>query len=403
MRRSGVVLLVVSALLACAPGIALARAGWKTRIDRAIGHHAVGVAVRFDGRNIYQHASKGRRIPASNEKLLLSMALYATFTPDYRIPTTVLGSVPESGIVHGKLWLSGRGDPSVGSGGSFDKSLPFEPTRLGALARLVKKAGVRKVKGRIVGDTGYFAHDWFAPGWKAEFPAEEVALPTALTFEGNTHNGTHISNPEWRAARALTRSLQRIGVKVTKGARAANMPDGIPALATVFSRPLHTLVRYMDRQSSNFFAEVFGKLLGVMREGAPGTIAKGAAAIEGWWASKWGVALTANDGSGLSYDNRVSPRGVARLLEVAGDHAWGPQLRKDLPTGGQGTLEDRLEGVPVRAKTGTLDDISALSGWVWLKGERDWAEFSILSNGMPKYKAAGIEDRIVKILNRSAP
>lgn len=380
-----------------------ARAGWKTKIDRAVRSHSVGVSVRFDGTTIYEHGARTHRVPASNEKLLLSMALYATLTPEYRIPTSVLARPPEDGVVSGKLWLSGRGDPSITSGGRFGKDLPFRPTRLAKLARALKKAGIRKIKGHVVGDTGFFSHDWFAPGWKSEFPSEEVPLPTALTFEGNTHKGTHISNPEWRAARAFTQRLRAVGIKVRKGARAGNMPVGKTILATTFSRPLHKLVRYMDRQSSNFFAEVLGKLLGVMRKGAPGTIAKGAGVIEDWWAQKWGIAVTANDSSGLSYDNRVSPRGMTKLLEVAADHAWGDQLRKDLPTGDQGTLQDRLQGVPVRAKTGTLEYVSALSGWVWLKRERDWAEFSILSNGMPKYQAAGIEDRIVRVLNRAAP
>ena len=363
----------------------------------------MGVSVRYAGKTIYEHGAKVHRVPASNEKLLLSMALYATLTPEYRIPTSVLGAAPVNGVVKGKLWLSGRGDPSITSGGRFGKDLPFHPTRLAKLARLVKKAGVEKIRGHVVGDTGFFSHDWFAPGWKSDFPSQEVALPSALTFEGNTHNGRHISNPEWRAARAFTKRLESIGVKVVKGPRAANMPVGKPVLTTIFSRPIHKLVRYMDRQSSNFFAEVFGKLLGVMKHGAPGTIAKGASVIENWWAHKWGVALTANDASGLSYDDRVSPRGITRLLEVADEHVWGAQLRKDLPTGNQGTLEDRLQGVPVRAKTGTLENVSALSGWVWLKGPGAWAQFSILSNGMPKYAAAGIEDRIVRILNRAAP
>ena len=363
----------------------------------------MGVSVHYRGRAIYEHGSKARRTPASNEKLLLSMGLYATLTPDYRIPTAVYGPAPVDGVVRGKLWLSGHGDPTITAGGGYGKSLPFKATGLGRLARLVKKAGVRKIKGRVMGDTGFFGRDWFAPGWKSSFPAEEVPLPSALTFEGNTHKGTHITNPEWRAARAFTRRLQAKGIKVSKGARAANMPDGQAALATVFSRPLHVLVQFMDRKSSNFFAEVFGKLLGVMRNGAPGTIAKGADAIEGWWASKWGVAMSAYDASGLSYANRVSPRGITRLLDVADDHSWGAQLRKDLPTGGQGTLEDRLHGIPVRAKTGTLDGVSALSGWVWLRRTKEWATFSILSSGLPKYTAAAIEDRIVSVLHRAAP
>lgn len=363
----------------------------------------MGVSVHYDGKAIYEHGSKARRIPASNEKLLLSMGLYATLTPEYRIPTALFGPAPADGVIRGKLWLSGRGDPAVTSGGRFGRSLPFRPTRLAKLARMLKKSGVRKIKGRVMGDTGFFGRDWYAPGWKSNFPAEEVPLPSALTFEGNSYKGTHITNPEWRAARALTQRLEAKGIRVTKGARAANMPVGQAALATTFSRPLHVLVRFMNRKSSNFFAEVLGKLLGVMRNGAPGTIAKGADAIENWWAQKWGVALTARDGSGLSYDNRVSPRGITRLLDVADNHAWGAQLRRDMPTGGQGTLEDRLHGLPIRAKTGTLDGVSALSGWIWLREEKAWATFSILSSGMPKYTAAAIEDRIVNVLHRAAP
>ena len=51
----------------------------------------------------------------------------------------------------------------------------------------------------------------------------------------------------------------------------------------------------------------------------------------------------------------------------------------------------------VRAKTGTLIGISALSGWVWLEREGTWAEFSVMSRGMSKSAAAAIEDRIVRI------
>jgi D-alanyl-D-alanine carboxypeptidase len=77
-------------------------------------------------------------------------------------------------------------------------------------------------------------------------------------------------------------------------------------------------------------------------------------------------------------------------------------LRSGLPRGDQGTLEDRLEGIPVRAKTGTLTDTSTLSGWVRLRKTKQWAAFSIMSSGMSKTTAAKVEDRIVRILRRSA-
>jgi D-alanyl-D-alanine carboxypeptidase len=61
-----------------------------------------------------------------------------------------------------------------------------------------------------------------------------------------------------------------------------------------------------------------------------------------------------------------------------------------------------LVGVKVRAKTGTLIDISALSGWVWLEQEGTWGAFSIMSRGMSKSEAVAIEDRIVRIVANRA-
>jgi D-alanyl-D-alanine carboxypeptidase len=56
----------------------------------------------------------------------------------------------------------------------------------------------------------------------------------------------------------------------------------------------------------------------------------------------------------------------------------------------------------LRAKTGTLDYVSALSGWVWLRRRSDWAEFSILSGGLTKTRAMAIEGDIVRTIARSA-
>ena len=110
--------------------------------------------------------------------------------------------------------------------------------------------------------------------------------------------------------------------------------------------------------------------------------------------------LEAKDGSGLSYANRVSPRGLVRLLGHVEETApYYAALRRGLPAAGQGTLEDRLGGVRLRAKTGSLDGVSALSGWVRLKRTGSWAEFSILSGGMPYYTAKGVEDRIMRVLS----
>lgn len=400
MRRSGVCL-VALALVVLSAHAAAARPGWKRRIDRIVRGHSIGVSVAEGGAVLYRHADKQKRIPASNQKMLLSMALMDLVGPDEVVVTPVAAERLAGGVVRGDLWLLGRGDPTLTGGGAYGRSLPFRPSRIAAIAEAVRAAGVRRVRGSVMGSTGYFRRDWYAPGWKSFFPAYYVPLPTALTFEGNSYNGRHVANPEWRAARSLTRRLRANGVAVTGRPGAGTPPEQTTVVARAESEPLHTLLTFMNRQSSNFFAEVLGKRLAATRRKPPGTIAKGAAVIARW-TSRRGVDAIARDSSGLSYENRISPRGLVHLLDRAESEPWGPAFRLTLPVPGQGTLEDRLAGVKLRAKTGTLDGVSALSGWVWLERTQAWAEFSILSSGMPKSRAAAIEDRIVRIVSRAA-
>lgn len=397
MRRATLLLVIACLLGSAAP--AHARPYWKKQIDRIARGRDIGIAVHDEGRVLYRRTDRITRPPASNEKLLLSMALFSALQPEEQLETRVLAaSPPIARTITGDLWLAGRGDPTITAGGRFGDSLPFEPTTLGALARIVAQSTDR-IEGRVMGNTGYFAHDWFAPGWQSYFPADEVPLASALAFEGNTRRGNHIRNPEWRAARAFTKKLEYYGVNVTKRPSTGQMPSDLLVLTDARSAPLSVIVRYMNRHSSNFFAEMLGKRLGVHRSGAPGTIAKGARAIEGF-ARRHGVTITAHDSSGLSYDNRISPAGMVKLLTYVEESTpYYDVLRRGLPAGGQGTLEDRLHNVRLRAKTGSLDGVSALSGWVWLERAGSWAEFSIMSSGMPYYTAKGVEDRIVRVLS----
>lgn len=400
LRRALVAALCAAILFSATPVYA---AGWRTRIEDMVGKRAIGVSVRLNGNILYSHKDRYKRIPASNQKLLMTMALLTKLGPNYKIRT--YASVPrgsiDNGVVEGDLWLLGRGDPTVTDGGQYARSLYMEPTRIKYLARRIKKKGIKRITGRVMGSTGYFAHDWYAPGWKPDFPAEEVPMPTALTFDGNRVGDRHIADPERRAAKALANRLRDLGIKIGGRSEQAPAPGNLRRVATIKSRLLSKLLTQTNRQSSNFFAEVLGKRLAVEAYGPPGTIAGGAQAITRF-ASRRGVELIAYDSSGLSYDNRVSPRGMTKLLGAVEDKPWIRGLRQILPTGDQGTLAHRLGRVRVRAKTGTLTKISTLSGWVWLKRLDRWCAFSIMSRGMDKDVAADIEDRIVKILTNSA-
>lgn len=376
-------------------------AAWAKRISSIARGKSIGIAVSLEDDVLYEHNARGRRVPASNEKLLLSLALFDLLGADMRIATQAAARKIEGRVVKGDLYVLGAGDPTITGGGRFGSSLPIRPTRLKRLARHIKAAGIRRIRGRVVGSTNYFARDWFAPGWRPDFPSRYIALPTALTFDGNSHRGIHVADPERRAAASLTKKLQAIGVSVGGPPAAGSPSHGLAPVAEVHSEPLGVLARFMNRTSSNFFAEVLGKRLGAERRGRPGTIAKGAAVIRAW-ARNHGVEVTSKDASGLSYRNRVSPRGLSRLLVAAQTEKWWHRLRSALPTGGEGTLENRLGGVQVRAKTGTLEGLSALSGWVWLERRDAWAAFSMLSAGLPKFRATTIEDKIVRILESRA-
>jgi D-alanyl-D-alanine carboxypeptidase/D-alanyl-D-alanine-endopeptidase (penicillin-binding protein 4) len=393
LARSIAAAAVVAAVaLAAQPTATAATPRWVRRIDRIVGGLPVSVAISIDGDRLYRHEDWVRRPPASNEKLLLSMALLKRLGPSETIPTRLFAtrSVGADGVLEGNLWLVGHGDPDVGA------------REMGAFARDLVRSGVERVRGRVFGATGPFARDWWAPGWRDYFPRLYIALPTALTFRGNElAGGRHIRDPERLAARALTKKLEARGVAVTGKAGSGSAPGGLVSLASIRSDPLAEIMRRMNVPSSNFRAEVLGKLLGAQQSGSPGTIAKGARAIEGWVRAQ-GVAIEAHDASGLSYDNRASARGVVALLGVAEDAPWGDTLRGTLPEGGEGTLEDRLRTVTVRAKTGTLIDVSALSGWVWLEREDAWAAFSIMSSGIDSDRAKSIEDRIVRVVAANA-
>ena len=391
VRALIVLALSAAVLLSAAPPAAAAPPGWIQDIDAAIAGHDVSVAIGLDGNWLLRRAARLRRAPASNQKLVFSMALLQRTSPATRIRTQVYArGATVDGVLHGNLWIVGRGDPTL------------RQPAMAALAQAVKAAGIRRVRGRVLGSTQGFRRDWWARGWRDYFPDEYIPLPTALTFVGNQVGGTHILDPERRAAGSLTNRLEAIGVRVRGDAGAGTPPTDMRHVTTIRSEPFEAILRRMNRASRNFHAEVLGKWLGRLVFGGEGTIAKGARAIERFARARE-IEIVANDASGLSYANRVSARDLVRLMWFAEGRPWGGALRGGLATGGQGTLEDRLLDVRVRAKTGTLIEVSALSGWVWLDREGRWGEFSILSRGMSKSQAVAIEDRIVRIVaNRAA-
>jgi D-alanyl-D-alanine carboxypeptidase/D-alanyl-D-alanine-endopeptidase (penicillin-binding protein 4) len=91
------------------------------------------------------------------------------------------------------------------------------------------------------------------------------------------------------------------------------------------------------------------------------------------------------DGSGMSPDDRIAPRAYAQLLSYASRQPWGAGWRESLPVAGvDGTLANRFKNSPLKgrlwAKTGTLNETAALSGYLTAASGKTLA-FSIMVNG----------------------
>ena len=339
----------------------------------------VSVVVAARGQTLYERAGDERRTPASVQKVLLSMALFDEVGSNHRIKTRALSSKGSGAI--GNLWIVGGGDPSMVSGWG-----DATHTGVARLAKRIESAGVTRVRGAVV-DSSLFADDWHAPGWQP-WSRDFANRATALAVDGN---GT--PNPPLSVGASLSNALERRGIEVDRRARSGRVPARGRVVARVKSAPLRTLVTHMNFTSSNFYAEMLGKLLGAGTFGSPGTMSKGARSTERY-ASRHGVELIAHDSSGLSYANRVNASGLVTLLANARLQPWGRALRHSLPSPGRGTLAGRLEGLGVHAKTGTLwNGSSALAGWVRLR-HGGTAEFAVLTRNSSKTTEDTIVQRV---------
>lgn len=156
-------------------------------------------------------------------------------------------------------------------------------------------------------------------------------------------------------------------------------------LASYQSKPLIEDVRVINKVSQNLHAEILLRLLG-REKGTAGTVEGGLEVLRGFL-NQAGVAsdqYVFYDGSGLSRQNLVTPHTVVQLLRYADSQPWGASFRDSLPLAGtDGSLFERFKTLDVqgrvRAKTGSLGGVKALSGYVTTnRGDR--VAFSILSN-----------------------
>ncbi len=194
------------------------------------------------------------------------------------------------------------------------------------------------------------------------------------------------------AATAFRRSLESRGIAVggrvrtTFDSTAYTAARAAAPLAEHFSAPLPDIIQPILESSQNWFAEMLLKTLG--REfGGAGSWKAGLEVERQFLIDTLGVDSTMfdlEDGSGLSSWNLVAPRAFVQLLAKVREHARAGPFLDALPIAGQtGTLKGRFGGTRlagrVRAKTGSINRVNSLTGYLELPSGRAWT-FSIQIN-----------------------
>lgn len=376
-------------------------------------------------------------LPASNTKLVTAALALDVLGPDHRLETTVHGDgAIENRTLAGDLVLRGSGAPDLDTtdlttlAGAVEDVVDrvagnlvvdtsqfagprFGPGRTWQDARhaygaptsavvLARNTLTIHVSGGGIGSFDVTVEpETRAVNVVVDVTADEDADPSALEAVAVPCDGTvqvrgrappdaeltaeaPVIDPERHGGLAFQAALAAASVTIDGTVQVRYETDWTSGgettpLGAVESAAIGDLVRSMNVDSDNVIADQLARVIA------------GAVVGEGSWTTwrtlvaeqfaELGVeAVDIRDGSGLSRYNRVSARGLVALLEWATESDWADVFFESLPAPGEGTLSSRLDGVAVRAKTGTLTGTRALSGR--LRRESGSVLFSVLQSGL---------------------
>jgi serine-type D-Ala-D-Ala carboxypeptidase/endopeptidase (penicillin-binding protein 4) len=231
-------------------------------------------------------------------------------------------------------------------------------------------------------------------GFQAELAVEEPAEFTAAAFkQALLMRGISVTGAAIAAHRDSTGAGDFVGersetlrlVRSTMATVEAPI-TGRRVLGTHISVPVAEDIAVTNKVSQNLHAELLLRLLG-KEFGKDGSLAQGARVVRQFLVDA-GVSdqdFFFYDGSGMSMDDRIAPRANTQLLTYAARQAWGAEFKNTLPVAGvDGTLTNRFRNSPLKgklwAKTGTLNETVALSGYLTAASGRSLV-FSVMVNG----------------------
>jgi len=430
----------------------LAEQAWR---EAAVGVEVISVA---DGRRLYSHRAEELFIPASNMKLLTTAAALVRLGGGYTFRTEIYGDSPlAEGRLAGNIYIKGYGDPAlvyeelwklarylaglglrevtgdvVADESFFDKVRYGRgwPKRnkdrwyeapVGALSFNFNTLEINVAPGTEVGQPPVV---WLNPpldsfvvvnqaqtaasGGRLEVELAEGRLLIRGSISRKARPKTFwraVSQPAEYTAQAFAYYLKLAGIKLRGRVRRGMVPPSARLIHTHKSKPLALIVRGLNKFSNNFTAEQLLKTLGAEAYGPPGTADKGLRAVREFLRDI-GVAterLVLVDGSGFSYDNRLSPRAIVQVLTyMYREFPVAAEYLASLSVAGvDGTLKRRMPEIKgwVRAKTGRIRKAVALSGYLATRSRQVLA-FSILVNNFTTSieKIQQLQDRLCRIL-----
>ncbi|MFD5278405.1 D-alanyl-D-alanine carboxypeptidase/D-alanyl-D-alanine-endopeptidase [Pseudarthrobacter sp. NPDC058362] len=397
----------LSALEAGAP--LPAAAAVRTQVDPLLKPDGGGTFTGFvqdalTGQVLFDRGGSAGRVPASNMKLLTAVAALRSLGPERRFSTSVVaGSRP------GQVVLMGGGDVLLGAGNSTPNAVMGRAGLATLAEQTVESLRTSGAAGKIAVllDDSLFTGPALNPAWDAgDVEAGEVAPLYPLALNSARYDPQVVTGPRPQDA-ALTAAGVFADLVRTKGkaaglavaagvvrvpAMAAGAPETRETLAEVESATVAEQVGWMLQTSDNYLAETLGRMAAVA-DGLAGSY-DAATAVVRTQVGEAGIptgAMNLADVSGLAMENQVSARQVAEVVRAI-TSGTDPRLRAALggfPVAGlTGTLDTRYgddatgygAGL-VRAKTGTLNTVLALSGYV-VDADGRLLVFSFIGNGL---------------------
>lgn len=348
-------------------------------------------------------------IPASNTKLFTCATALELLGEDYLISTKILADDDNlsDGTINGNIYIKGFGNPT------------FTDDDLEDLVNQLYQSGLKKVTGNIIGDDTYFDNVYSRDDWISEERAN-VKLPpiSAIVIDRNRtvirkkrkgryrNYFVNIVNPPLFAAKKFREKLIAYGIEVNSNAISSQTPDSaIPMIESTIE--LNQLLKLINKHSDNFYAECLFKTLGAVYSGKQSNSFFSTQAILNYIedAGIYSTGTKIVDGSGISRYDQVTAGALVGLLEkLYFNINQFEYFYNSLSIAGvDGTLHKRMIGTSAennfRGKTGTLNGVSSISGYVTNGDEDDiivCIMFEFTNGGASKYKS--IQDRIIETL-----